>query len=71
MPKMLQFGVVTFKNYNKGEQKTIIGSHIQVMCQKTQLNEPTTWSKYPTLLYAMNQMTKKIIYKGQVFNLDH
>ena len=47
------------------------GSCIQVMCSETQPNKPSTWVKYPTSMYAKNQMPNNIVYKGQMFKFGH
>ena len=63
---------LTSKTWTKTrtKRKQEDGYDIQVIYSKTQLNEPTTWVKYPTLLYAKNHMANNIIYKGQVYKLD-
>ena len=71
MPKVLQFGIVTFKNMNKTRtNKRLRWLSYWSNVFKTKLNKPTTWVKYPTLLYVKNQTPNNIVYKGQVFKLD-
>jgi hypothetical protein len=69
MPKVLQFGVITFKNLNKHrkKKKTLDGFLIQVMCSKN--TTKCTYNMSQTL-YAKNQMANNIVYKGHVFKLD-
>ena len=74
MSTVLQFGVLNFKNMNKncnkGRNQKKKKMVMQILCSKTQLNEFTTWVKYPTLLFAKNQIPNNIVYKGQVYKLD-
>ena len=72
MPRVLQFGMVTFKNinknYNKENNKMVFTSNQYV--QKYNRMNVQHESKYPVLLYAKNQTPNNVVYKGQVFQFD-